>query len=188
MQLFQWLCYIVFPEQSTVNNFWSFVDSSDNGIVHITTKLLFCSSVAEGLSILGCAAVFASISRHNKGPSCLNTGTLFLSKRQEVVYQRNQCHIPEDLNLPLWLHGLSMFCWPCIVYQYMIPICCTFHPFYSESRASTYFEHYLLILWRRYTNGTWYIACIINDQLMIKTCRASWFSINWMKSASCWFH
>jgi hypothetical protein len=27
--------------------------------------------------------------------------------------------------------------------------------------ASTCFEHYLLILRRRFTNGTWYIACVL---------------------------
>jgi hypothetical protein len=34
---------------------------------------------------------------------------------------------------------------------------CTLHSIYWESRASTCFEHYLLILRRRFTNGTWYM-------------------------------
>jgi hypothetical protein len=36
--------------------------------------------------------------------------------------------------------------------------------FYSvckELSASTCFEHYLLIFRRRYTNDTWYIACVL---------------------------
>jgi hypothetical protein len=27
-----------------------------------------------------------------------------------------------------------------------------------------------------------------DEQVMLKTCRGLWFSINWMKSSSCWFH
>jgi hypothetical protein len=27
-----------------------------------------------------------------------------------------------------------------------------------------------------------------DEQLMLEACRSPWFSINWMKSASCWFH
>jgi hypothetical protein len=27
-----------------------------------------------------------------------------------------------------------------------------------------------------------------DEQVMLETCRGPWFSINWMKSASCWFH
>jgi hypothetical protein len=34
------------------------------------------------------------------------------------------------------------------------------HSVNSELRSSICFEHYLLILRRRYTNGTWYIACV----------------------------
>jgi hypothetical protein len=49
----------------------------------------------------------------------------------------------------------------------------------------TCFEHYLLILRRRYTNGTWYIACVL-CQLAAPGLEElqSW----WMKSASRWFH
>jgi hypothetical protein len=35
----------------------------------------------------------------------------------------------------------------------MKPMWCTFHSVYWESRSSTYFEHYLLILRRRYTTA-----------------------------------
>jgi hypothetical protein len=42
----------------------------------------------------------------------------------------------------------------------MKPTWCTFHSIYWESRTSTCFEHYLLILRRRYTNGIWYTACV----------------------------
>src|SRR5215510_4853481 len=36
--------------------------------------------------------------------------------------------------------------------------------------ASTCFEHYLLILRRRYTNGTWYIACVLCQLVMSVGC------------------
>jgi hypothetical protein len=79
-------------------------------------------------------------------------------------------------------------------------------------RVSLCFEHYLLILRRRNTNGTWYIAwcqlaatrngvkllsstptsaCVAppeDKQVMLRTCRVHWFSINWMKSASRWLN
>jgi hypothetical protein len=41
------------------------------------------------------------------------------------------------------------------------PTLFTLYSIYLELRASTYFEHYLLILRRRYTNGTWYIICAL---------------------------
>jgi hypothetical protein len=47
---------------------------------------------------------------------------------------------------------------------------CTFYSIYWESRASTSFEH------------------PEDEQVMLETCRGPWFSINWMKSASRWFH
>jgi hypothetical protein len=49
-------------------------------------------------------------------------------------------------------------------------------------------------------NSTWYIACVLcrlaavcvappeDEQVMLETCRGLWFSINWMKSSSRWFH
>jgi hypothetical protein len=43
----------------------------------------------------------------------------------------------------------------------MRPTWCTFYSIYLELWASTCFEHYLLILRRRYTNGTWYIVCVL---------------------------
>jgi hypothetical protein len=55
-----------------------------------------------------------------------------------------------------------MFCWPCIkVYQYSETNVMKFYSVYWESRACTCFEHYLLILRRRCTSGTWYIACVL---------------------------
>jgi hypothetical protein len=101
--------------------------------------------------------------------------------------------------------------------------CCTFHWIYWESRASTCFEQYLLILRRCNTNSIWYTGCICqlavvrlqfhcnrttancqlhariipdpvfsanpeDEQVIFETCRGFWFSINWMKSASRWFH
>jgi hypothetical protein len=96
----------------------------------------------------------------------------------------------------------------------MKPTWCTCHSIYWESRASTRFEHYLLILRRRCTNGTWYIACVHcnrvtalqltlyarnipnavcvappeDEQVMLETRRGPWFSINWMTGTSRWFH
>jgi hypothetical protein len=36
-----------------------------------------------------------------------------------------------------------------------------FHSGVKGLRASTFFDHSLLILGRRFTNGTWYIACVL---------------------------
>jgi hypothetical protein len=57
------------------------------------------------------------------------------------------------------------------------PTWCTFHSVCWESRASTCFEHHLLILRMLCPNGTWYIACVL--------CQPT---IHWMKSSSRWFH
>jgi hypothetical protein len=77
---------------------------------------------------------------------------------------------------------------------------CTFHSIYWESRASTWFEHYLLNLRRRWTImaqptdiRTQYTKCRLlaspeDEQVMLETCRGPWFSVNWMKIASRWFH
>jgi hypothetical protein len=65
----------------------------------------------------------------------------------------------------------------------------------------------LSILRRSCTNGTWYIACMYvswlhqdwsgtavcvvppeDEQVMLETCWGPWFLINWIKSASHWFH
>jgi hypothetical protein len=104
----------------------------------------------------------------------------------------------------------------------MKPVWCSFHSIYWESRASTCFEHYLLILRGRCTMALgilraynvswlchtvklqlWYsqlmlYACSIpsaiceapseDEQVLLETCRGPWFLINWMKSASHWFH
>jgi hypothetical protein len=43
----------------------------------------------------------------------------------------------------------------------MKPTWCIFHAIYWVSRASKCFEHYFLILRRRYTNGIWYTACVL---------------------------
>jgi hypothetical protein len=98
----------------------------------------------------------------------------------------------------------------------------TFSSVYWESRASTFFGYYLLVLRRRCINGPWYCVCVCqltvvrlqcnrstanwhytyaiykgtfmkhlpteDEQVMSEKCRGSWFSINWMKSASRWSH
>jgi hypothetical protein len=53
----------------------------------------------------------------------------------------------------------------------MKPTWCAFHSIYWEFRACTCFEHYLLILRRWSTNGTWYIGCVC--QLAVP--RLQWF-------------
>jgi hypothetical protein len=87
----------------------------------------------------------------------------------------------------------------------------------KELRASTCFEHYLLILRRCYTNDTWYIACVLcqfatpglmqptditrTQYIKCRLCRASWgwasnawnmlrpLIVNKLnKNASRWFH
>jgi hypothetical protein len=40
---------------------------------------------------------------------------------------------------------------------------CTFYSLCYELRASTCFEHYLLISRRRYTNGTWNTVCVLRQ-------------------------
>jgi hypothetical protein len=55
-----------------------------------------------------------------------------------------------------------MFCWQCItVYQYNETNVIHFYSVCYKLRASTCFEHYLLIFKRLFTNGTWYIACVL---------------------------
>jgi hypothetical protein len=54
----------------------------------------------------------------------------------------------------------------------MKPTWCTLHSIYWESKASTGFEHYLLILRRRSTNSIWYIACVF--QLAETRASANW--------------
>jgi hypothetical protein len=49
-----------------------------------------------------------------------------------------------------------------ITISVMKPTWCTFYSIYWESKASTCFEHYFLILRRRFTRGIWYIACVNN--------------------------
>jgi hypothetical protein len=43
------------------------------------------------------------------------------------------------------------------------PTLCTHRSAPKDLRTSTCFEHYLLILRRRYINGTWYIACVLRQ-------------------------
>jgi hypothetical protein len=55
-----------------------------------------------------------------------------------------------------------MFCCPCIViYQYSETNVMHYLFNLLRIKASTYFEHYLLILRRLYTNGTCSIACVL---------------------------
>jgi hypothetical protein len=64
-------------------------------------------------------------------------------------------------NPQTWIRNL-MFCWPCfIVYQYNEPNVMLFLFNLLRIKASTLFEHYMLILRRRYTSGTWYIASVL---------------------------
>jgi hypothetical protein len=98
----------------------------------------------------------------------------------------------------------------CVISK-MKPTWCTFRSIYWESKASTCFEHYLLILRRCCTNGCGTVAVSLqswhsqltlyarnipnafsgappeDEQVILETCRSLWFSINWKKSASRWF-
>jgi hypothetical protein len=55
-----------------------------------------------------------------------------------------------------------MFYSPCItVYQYNEADVMHLDSVYLKLRASTCFAHYLPIFKRHFTNGTWYIACVL---------------------------
>jgi hypothetical protein len=69
----------------------------------------------------------------------------------------------------------------------------TWYTFYSICwylLVSTYFVHYFLIPKTRYTNGTWYIACLVCQLdapgLLLFNPDAS-SSIDWIESALSWF-
>jgi hypothetical protein len=82
------------------------------------------------------------------------------------------------------------------LFSMMKPTWCTFYSVYWESKASTCFEHYLLILRRCYTKVIWYIACVLCELAVVRLqwnsythviyqmsfilCRASW---GWANSA-----
>jgi hypothetical protein len=79
------------------------------------------------------------------------------------------------------IHGFNnklanlIFCWPCfIVYQY------------NENKV-THFSFSLLRI-----KGLYMFRALLappeDEKVMLETCRSPWFSINWMKSASSWFH
>jgi hypothetical protein len=99
----------------------------------------------------------------------------------------------------------------------MKPTWCTFHSIYWESMASTWFRALLAhpqeVLHKRHlvycvrimsvgcgkvavhckrATANWpNVVCVAppeDEQVMLETCRGSWFSINWMKSVSRWFH
>jgi hypothetical protein len=63
------------------------------------------------------------------------------------------------------------------------PTWCTYYSIYQELRAATYFEHYLLILRRRYTNGTWYTACVL---WMLAAPRLKWNQFHSNPGADNW--
>jgi hypothetical protein len=69
-----------------------------------------------------------------------------LAHPQEALHKRH---------LVYWVRIMSVGCGT------MKPTWCTFHSIYWESRVSTCFEHYLLILRRRSTSGTWYVASVL---------------------------
>jgi hypothetical protein len=59
--------------------------------------------------------------------------------------------------LSMWWDQKSVLKYICGSISVMKPTWCTFHSIFEDHRASTYFEHYLLILRIRCTNGIWYI-------------------------------
>jgi hypothetical protein len=68
-----------------------------------------------------------------------------------------RCHVPpRDHPALFWCYKI----FPTV--SIMKPTWCTFYSIYWESRASKCFEHCLLILRKRNTNGTWYIARVLS--------------------------
>jgi hypothetical protein len=106
-----------------------------------------------------------------------------------------------------------MFCWPCIVvYQYnetnmmhfsfsllRIKGLYVFRALLSHPQEALHKRHsvYCVKLQPCHSQLTLYARSIPNavcvsppedEQVMLETCRGLWFSTNWMKSASRWFH
>jgi hypothetical protein len=75
------------------------------------------------------------------------------------ILQKNTTYLtllgePVQMNL--------MFYWPCIiVYQYNETNVMHFLFNLLRIKDLTCFKHYLFILRRRYTSGTWYVACVL---------------------------
>jgi hypothetical protein len=111
-----------------------------------------------------------------------------------------------------YLHKKRRSLITCIYFRIIKQTKCTFHSTYWESKVSTCFEYYLIILRSSCTSGISYIAVKLqpchrqltlharnipnavcagppeDEHVMLETCRGLWFSINWMKSVSRWFH
>jgi hypothetical protein len=109
-----------------------------------------------------------------------------------------------------------MFCWPCItVYQYNETNVMhfslnvlrnkglyMFRALGARPQEALYIWHWVYCL-RIMSVGSWNsqltlysrnipsavcVGPLEDEQLMLETCRGHWFSINWVKSASGWFH
>jgi hypothetical protein len=83
------------------------------------------------------------------------------------------CCIPEDFSI-------------------MKPMWCTFHSIYWESKAVAWLQKLQLchshLTYAHSIPNAVCSASTEDEQVMLETCRGLWFSINWMKSASRWFH
>jgi hypothetical protein len=74
-----------------------------------------------------------------------------------------------------------MFCWPCIiVYQYNVS-------WLWHGGTVAHLPQPTDIIGTQYTKRRLW-APPEDGQVMLETCRGPWFTINWMKSASRWFH
>jgi hypothetical protein len=126
-----------------------------------------------------------------------------------MIILKNSCNgnaCPREwffLYLRHTLYKAVTFCkmslWPPSCISIMKTTWWTFRSIDWESSASICFEHYLLILRRRYTNRIGIlnarnipsavgVAPPEYEQVMLETCRGPWFSINWTKMSSRWFH
>jgi hypothetical protein len=114
----------------------------------------------------------------------------------------------------LWFLTKSslMFCWPCItLYQYNETN--MMHFSFNLLRIKGLYVFWALLAHPQEAlhNGIWYTVCVYqlaalqltyvrnipsavcsvlpeDGQVLPETCRGPWFSTNWMKSASRWFH
>jgi hypothetical protein len=105
----------------------------------------------------------------------------------------------------MWTNTVNLvFCWPCIiVFQYNATNVMHFSFSLLRIKGLYMFRALLAHPRRRYTHGIWYcirmsVGCDIitvltnaappeDEQVILETCRGSWYSINWTKSASRWF-
>jgi hypothetical protein len=94
-----------------------------------------------------------------------------------------------------------MICWPCIIiYQYnetnvmhfsfsllRIKGLYMFRALLTHPQEALHKQHLVYCVRTQYTKYSCWTPHE-DEQVMLETCRGLWFSINWMKSVSRWFH